>query len=117
MSYSKVVLLGNLVRRPEAKGKLVVGTIAVNRSFKKNDKWQKEVSFVPFTSFKETLLECDKGDKLMLDGELVQRNWETKQGEKRSELIVQVQTWRHAGNPKPKPDADDGMSNLDDTPF
>ena len=117
MSYSKVIMLGNLVRRPEAKGKLVVGTIAVNRSFKKGDKWEKEVAFVDFKGTGiEAMLDCNKGQLVLMEGNIVQENWESKDGTQRSKLAVWCQTWRYGGE-KPKKDPEDTMSNLDETPF
>lgn len=70
--------------------------IAVNRSVKKGDNWEEVTSFFEVKAFGK-LFESQqpylkKGANVTVDGSLIQENWETKEGEKRSKIVIQSDT-------------------------
>ena len=97
MSDSQTVLIGNLTRDPElrftAGGKAVAAFgIAVNRRFQQNGEWTEKVSFFNITAW-DTLAEnaaasLTKGTRIIVSGRLEQREYETKEGEKR--IVVEL---------------------------
>jgi len=97
MSDSTVILVGNLTREPElrftAGGKGVASFgLAVNRRYQVNGEWQEKVSFFNVTAW-DTLGEnasasLNKGARVIVTGRLEQREYETKDGEKRT--VVEV---------------------------
>lgn len=97
MSDSQVVLVGNLTRDPElrytATGKGVASfSIAVNRRWQANGEWQEKVSFFNVTAWEplgENLsASLSKGTRVIVIGRLEQREYEDKEGNKRS--VVEV---------------------------
>ncbi len=97
MADSVVTLVGNLTRDPEirftAAGKGVASFgIAVNRRWQQNGEWQEKVSYFNITAW-DTLGEnaaasLNKGMRVIVTGRLEQREYETKEGEKRN--VVEV---------------------------
>ena len=97
MSDSTVTLVGNAAREPElrftAAGRAVASFgIAVNRRYQVNNEWQEQVSFFNVTAW-GTLAEnaaasIAKGTRVIVTGRLEQREYDTKQGEKRT--VVEV---------------------------
>lgn len=103
---SKVVLFGRLTRDPELRyttgGTAVVTLgVAVNRRVKRNDNWEDEVSFfdvVVFGRRAETVAEyLKKGREVLVEGDLVQRRWETSEGQKRSKIEVNARDVQFIG--------------------
>lgn len=100
MSDSPITLVGNIVRDPELRfgqnGTAVLSSgIAVNKRRQVNGEWEEETSFFNIVMF-GTLAEnaaasIGKGTRVVLSGELVQRPYETKEGESRSVVEVNVQ--------------------------
>jgi single-strand DNA-binding protein len=97
MADSNVTIVGNLTRDPElrftAGGKGVASFgVAVNRRYQVNGEWQEKVSFFNVTAW-DTLGEnaaasLSKGTRIMVTGRLEQREYETKEGEKRN--VVEI---------------------------
>jgi single-strand DNA-binding protein len=97
MADSIVTLVGNITRDPEirftAGGKGVASFgLAVNRRWQQNGEWQEKVSFFNITAW-DTLGEnaaasLTKGTRVIVTGRLEQREYETKEGEKRS--VVEI---------------------------
>ncbi len=97
MSDSTVTLVGSLTREPELRfstaGRPIASFgLAVNRRWQQNGEWQEAVSFFNVTAW-GTLAEnaaasLTKGARVIVTGRLEQRNYETKDGEKRS--VVEV---------------------------
>lgn len=97
MSDNNVTLIGNLTRDPElrftAGGKAVASFgLAVNRRYQVNGEWQEKVSFFNCTAW-DTLGEnlsasLTKGTRVIISGRLEQREYDTKEGEKRN--VVEV---------------------------
>lgn len=88
-------IVGNLTRDPEIKyianGMAVCKlSIAVNRSFKKNDTWQDEASFFDVEAWgklAERLSGVSKGQRVLVIGSLKQEVWE-KDGVKQSKVKI-----------------------------
>jgi single-strand DNA-binding protein len=107
-SYNKVILMGNLTRKPEVRftqGGMAICKIglAVNRRFKdQSGAWKEEVTFVDVTIFGkrgEAFAKYhDKGRPAFIEGELRLDQWDDKQsGEKRSKLYVVGNEWQFVG--------------------
>ena len=107
-SYNKVILMGNLTRKPEVRftpGGMAICKVglAVNRRFKdQSGNWKEEPTFVDVTIFGkrgEAFAKYhDKGKPAFIEGELRLDQWEDKQsGEKRSKLHVVGNEWQFVG--------------------
>jgi single-strand DNA-binding protein len=108
-SYNKVILMGNLTRKPEVRftpGGMAICKVglAVNRRFKdQSGNWKEEPTFVDVTIFGkrgEAFAKFhDKGKPAFIEGELRLDQWEDKQsGEKRSKLYVVGNEWQFVGS-------------------
>jgi len=97
MPDNSVTLVGNITRDPELRftpsGQAIATFgMAVNRRFQRNGQWEEQTSFFNITAW-GTLGEnasnsLQKGARILVNGRLEQRSWETDQGEKRS--VVEV---------------------------
>ena len=92
-----VIMTGNLTRKPELrytpKGTGIADFgLASNRRYKQGDDLKEEVCFVDVTVFGSTAVavasHLDKGRKVLVEGRLQFRSWETEAGQKRSKLEV-----------------------------
>lgn len=99
MPDNTVTIVGNLTRDVELKygqngNAIGRAGIAHNRRWysKKDDDWAEEVSFfncVLFGEIAEHVADTlHKGDRVVVNGRLQQRSWETDEGEKRS--VVEI---------------------------
>ena len=97
MADNNITVVGNITRDPElrftAGGKGVASFgIAVNRRYQVNGEWQEKVSFfnvVAWDSLGENAAaSLSKGSRVIVTGRLEQRDYETKEGEKRS--VVEI---------------------------
>jgi len=94
MASAFVHIVGNLTRDPETKAVLDTSvtslSIAVNRKYKEKE----SVSFIDCKAWGKTgeiiAQYLRKGNGISVRGDLVQENWEDKQGNKRSKLVVNV---------------------------
>ncbi|MEW6557077.1 MAG: single-stranded DNA-binding protein [Elusimicrobiota bacterium] len=97
-SFSKVILMGNVTRDPDvryaADGSAIAGFgIGINRRYKSADgSLKEETCFVDITFFRKQAETCQKyvhkGDCIVVEGRLKQDTWESKDGQKRSKLVV-----------------------------
>jgi single-strand DNA-binding protein len=97
MADNSVTLVGNITREPELRftggGKGVASFgLAVNRRFQVNGEWQEKVSFFNIVAW-DTLGEnaaasLHKGTRIIVNGRLEQRDYETREGEKRT--VVEI---------------------------
>ena len=92
-----LVMAGNLTRKPELrytpKGTAIADFgLASNRRYGKGDDQKEEVCFIDVTVFGSTaeavVKHLDKGRKVLIEGRLQFRSWETEVGQKRSKLEV-----------------------------
>jgi single-strand DNA-binding protein len=107
-SYNKVILMGNLTRKPELRftqGGIAICKfgLAVNRRFKDaSGEWKEEPTFVDITIFGkrgEAFAKYhDKGKPAFIEGTLRYDTWDDKtSGEKRSKLYVVGDNWEFVG--------------------
>jgi single-strand DNA-binding protein len=97
MADSVVTIVGNATREPELRfttgGQAVLALgVAVNRRWQKDGKWQEQVSFFNVTAW-GTLAEnvaqsIQKGSRIIVTGRLEQREYETREGEKRTSVEI-----------------------------
>lgn len=96
-SINHVVLTGRLVADPEIKSTGSGMTVAVFR-MAVNDYYKEEQKsyFFDLKAFGKTAEVirdyCKKGRLLAIDGKLTQETWETKEKEKRSKIVILVNT-------------------------
>ena len=96
---NSVTLVGNLTRDPEMRftpsgaGQAILG-LAVSRRYQdRNGEWQEETGFyniVCWGDMAENAQSLKKGTRVIVDGRLRQRSWETENGDKRSVVEVQA---------------------------
>ena len=100
MPDTHVIIVGNLTETPELRftpsGAPVANfSVAVTPRVKDGDGWRDgETSFLRCTAWRslaENLAELAKGTRVLVQGRLTQRSWETAEGEKRSVVEVQVE--------------------------
>lgn len=107
---NKVILVGRLTKDPEVKytptGKMVASfTVAVNRGFTAKDAKQPEADFIPIVVWGAAAEFCGnyltKGSKVLVDGRIQVRNYETKEGQRRyvTEVIASsIESLERKGN-------------------
>jgi single-strand DNA-binding protein len=97
MADSTVTIVGNLTRDPElrftAGGKGVASFgVAVGRRYQVNGEWQEKTSFFNVTAWDQlgenAAASLTKGARIIVTGRLEQREYETKEGEKRN--VVEI---------------------------
>ena len=99
MADSIVTLVGNVTKEPELRftggGKGVASFgLAVNRRYQVNNEWQEQVSFFNIQAWgtlgENAAASLQKGTRVIVTGRLEQRSYETKEGEKRSVVELDV---------------------------
>ena len=135
-SFNKVVIMGNLCRAPELRytpsGTAVADLrLAVNRTYVVQGDKREDTTFVTVVAWGKQAEACgeylDKGACVLVDGRLQSRDWEGKDGTKRTttevvaETIKFVHTKRSNGVPAavgaPSGFPDDAAGGDDDVPF
>jgi single-strand DNA-binding protein len=113
---NKVQLGGRLGADPEVKylpdGKMVANVnIATSNDYKdKKDEWVKRPAswhrLVAFGDVAEQLAKYAKGNKLEVEGKIIYRSWEDKEGNKRT--TTEIQVWKITGTANdPAPQTED----------
>lgn len=101
LSLNDVKMVGRLTRDPELRftsGGVAVChfRIAVGRKYKdrNSNEWKEETAFVPCSVWRETAERCGqrlkKGSPVYVEGRLRSKEWQTKEGQKRSDLELDV---------------------------
>ena len=94
---NNVTLVGNLTRDPELRftqgGQAVASFgLAVNRRYQQNGEWQEKTSFINITAWgqlgENSASSLTKGARVIVNGRLEQREYETREGDKRN--VVEV---------------------------
>lgn len=94
---NSVTLIGNLTRDPELRfttgGRAVASFgLAVNRRYQQNGEWTEQVSFFNVTAWgdlgENVAATLNKGNRAIVFGRLEQREYENREGEKRT--VVEV---------------------------
>jgi single-strand DNA-binding protein len=121
-NLNKVLVEGRLTRDPELEyindntGICKMG-MAVNRSWKKGDEWQEEVSYLDIVVWGKQGESCanflTKGRIARVEGRLKQDRWVSKEGQNRSK--VQIVADHVEFGPKPK--GQEGPAEDEDIPF
>ncbi len=97
MADSFVTLVGNITRDPELRftssGQAIASFgIAVNRRWQKNGEWQEQTSFFNVTAWAQlgenVAQSLGKGARVIVTGRLEQREYETREGEKRTAVDI-----------------------------
>lgn len=111
LSLNDFKAVGRLTRDPELRY-TTQGTavchfrIAVSRSYKdrNSNDWKEEVAFVPCSTWRETAERCGqrlkKGSPVYVEGRFRSKEWQTKEGQKRSDLeldVLKIQFLESAG--------------------
>lgn len=121
------VKTGRLVKDLESKeiGKavLISGTIAVNRSYKKDEQWVEEASFFNFKQWLKSPKQAEyyannlkKGTQVTVSGEFIQEKWE-KDGKQQSAYVLMANNIIPSfGNSGKKSDSSSGNGNTDGFP-
>lgn len=100
MADSTVTIIGNIIRDPELRytpggSGVVTFGVAVNKRYQKNGEWTEETSFFNVSAWgqlgENVAASVSKGDRVIVTGELKQRSYETKEGEKRSVVEINAQ--------------------------
>lgn len=102
-SFNKVILAGNLTRDPEYRvtpnGAQICNIgIAVNRKFTTQSGEQRDdttfVDAVAWGKTGETISKhFSKGKPILIEGRLKTESWQTQQGENRSKLVIDIQSF------------------------
>jgi single-strand DNA-binding protein len=96
-NYNRIILVGNLTKDPESKfipsgSQVCKFGIAVNRKTKNND----ETMFVDISAWEKLAEICEqylkKGMSVLVEGRLVIRSYEDKEGVKRKAVEVVIDT-------------------------
>ena len=97
MADSTVTITGTLTRDPELRftngGRGIASFgVAVNRRYQVNNEWQEQTSFFNVSAWgtlgENAAASLTKGTRIIVTGRLEQRQYETKDGEKRS--VVEI---------------------------
>lgn len=124
-NYNKVILAGNItrdfeVRYTDSEVAVISNTIAVNRKFNNKD----ETTFVDFTAFgkaAETMNQyLSKGSSVLIEGRLHLNQWTAQEGQKRSKLVVIVESFQFLDSKKqeaPKAGDREYYQQDEDVPF
>lgn len=116
--YNKVILLGNLTRDPDLRytpaGLPVCEfPLAVHHRYRVHDETKEEVCYIDVVVFgrvgERSKEHLHRGSRVLVDGRLTQRRWDTPDGQKRSKYEVvanAVQFIDMAGSPAPGQDED-----------
>ena len=97
MADNTITLVGNLTRDPELRftqgGRAVASFgIAVNRRYQVNGEWQEQTSFFNVVAWgqlgENAAASLAKGARIIVNGRLEQREYQTQQGEKRTVIEV-----------------------------
>lgn len=117
LQLNDVQLVGRLTRDPElrftGKGQPVCRfDLAVNRRYKDvTGEWKDDTSFVPCVVWRDAAQRCSerlkKGSPVYVEGRLKSRNWETKEGQKRTTLEVDARRVQFLAKTEGEADHDD----------
>jgi len=102
MADNTITVVGNITRDPELKflnsGQAAIRvSIAVNRRWqnRQTQEWEERVSYFEVTGYgsmaENAANSLTKGMRVVVNGRLEQRSWETEQGEKRSVVEINAE--------------------------
>ncbi|MHC4933349.1 MAG: single-stranded DNA-binding protein [Planctomycetota bacterium] len=108
-NLNKVFLMGNLTRDPELRylqsgSAIVKFGLAVNRKYRKSNsqEWVEETTFVDVEGWgkqAETFNQyMSKGRPVFVEGRLRLDQWESKEGQRRSKLVIVMENFQFLGS-------------------
>lgn len=115
-AYNRVILCGNLTRDPEmryiANGNGVVKfNLAINRKTKNGD----EVTYVDIIAWEKLAETCNtylkKGDPVLVEGRLVIRSYDDKDGNKRKATEIVIDAMQMLGTRRDREGGNGGNAN------
>jgi single-strand DNA-binding protein len=113
MNINKAHLLGNLTRDPELRytpsGTAVADLrLAVNRNYTSNGEKREEVLFIGVVVWGKTAEACGeylkKGSQVYVEGRITSRDWESKDGQKRTTVEIVAESVQFGAKPKDSAD-------------
>ncbi|MGH7775010.1 MAG: single-stranded DNA-binding protein [Candidatus Binatia bacterium] len=115
--YNKVILLGNLTRDPDLRytpaGLAVCEfPLAVHHKYRVHEEIKEDVCYIEVVVFgrmgERSKEHLHKGSRVLVDGRLTQRHWETPEGQKRSkyEVVANTVQFMDGGTPAPGQEED-----------
>ena len=139
---NRIIFTGRLTRDAEVRqissGCIVTLAVASNSSYKdKEGNWHTDTAFIDVKVFGNAADRCQdftKGTGVCVEGSLRQENWENKEGQKRSKLLVKADSVKrdresassrengpegqqtHSGGYNDKPKKDMWADSFDSTP-
>ena len=122
---NKVILLGRLTADPELRStqngtSVTQFTLAVDRNYQKQGE-ERQADFINCVAWKQTAKFIakyfSKGRMIAVEGSLQTRNYEDKQGNKRTATEVIVSNASFTGEPKQESKQSDDFDELGYTPF
>lgn len=108
-TLNKVFLLGNLAKDPDLRGlndgnSVCEMRLAVSRRYQMNGREVEETCFVDVIIFGKNALNCKqfltKGSQILAEGRLHLNCWESRDGDKRSKLVVIAENVQFMNNRK-----------------
>lgn len=126
MNVNQTILIGHATKDPEIKdvgdSKVATLRLAVNRSYKKGDKWIDKPTFVDCEAWNQKAEyisdKVQKGTEVYVRGRLETDEWTTKDsGEKRSKLKVYVLELQCGKNRRGDAAGPSDDESIDDLPF
>ncbi len=98
-SLNKILITGNLTRDPEVRytqggAAVVTLRVASSRSYRDRSggEWKEETCFIDVVAWRELAERCGnqlhKGSPVLVEGRLQSRDWETKEGQKRTSIEI-----------------------------
>jgi single-strand DNA-binding protein len=111
-SFNKVILVGNVVRDPEIRyvgsgAGVTKFSIAVNPN--KKDAKPEDTLFVDIVAWDKLAETCNtylkKGSNVLVEGRLVIRSYDDKEGNKRKATEVVINTMQMLGSPRDRQDS------------
>lgn len=111
--FNKIILIGNLVRKPElekAGGKKVPvcnNSLGINNKYQnKEGEWKEEVDFIDIVFWKKDAENVcrylKKGSPILVEGRINQNSWKNEAGETRNKIRVIVTEFKFISLPKDK---------------
>lgn len=116
-SFNKVILAGNVVRDPEIRyvgsgAGVTKFSIAVNPN--KRDAKPEDTLFVDIVAWDKLAETCNtylkKGSNVLVEGRLVIRSYDDKDGNKRKATEVVINTMQMLGSPRDRQDGGDSFA-------
>lgn len=120
-NLNRVVIMGNLTKSPILnQTKKGINACTLNIALNHYYDGKEEPYFFDVMVYGDTALNCCKylevGRKVIVDGKLIQRRWETKDGEKRNKVEILAQKVIFVGGSRSKRNnkQDDDQQSLDE---